>query len=198
MPPTINSLPTPALTLFLLKINAFTMRYDIWKGRKKSLPKGAWTRVDHVKRYTGAQFTICATGVSILCRLCCCICNPSCTSWLTAIYHPVSGESSIPRPMALPQTIPTFSGLSDLSLCFLTCCFVQICRCVFWLILFSNLSLCFLTCYNVFWIVVVFSDFFFFRFAFAFVICYFVFRIVICFTLLGHRSFESQNQTDSN
>ncbi len=65
--------------------------------------------------------------------------------------------------MALSQTKPTSSGLSDLSLCFLTC-------------------------YNVFGIVVVFSEllFCFFIFAFAFVI-YFVFRIVICFALIGHR-----------
>ncbi len=40
------------------------------------------------------------------------------------LFRPVSGESSIPKPMALPQTIPTFSGLSELSLCFLNCCFV--------------------------------------------------------------------------
>ncbi len=65
--------------------------------------------------------------------------------------------------MALSQTIPTSSGLSDLSLCFLTC-------------------------YNVFGIVVVFSEllFCFLYFAFAFVICYFVFRIVFCFALVGH------------
>ncbi len=67
--------------------------------------------------------------------------------------------------MALSQTIPTSSGLSDLSLCFLTC-------------------------YNVFGIVVVFSELLFvFYIAFAFVICYFVFRIVICFALIGHRNF---------
>ncbi len=48
-----KTLPTPTLTLpdnlfstfslfpsFLLKINAFPMRYEIWKGRKKSLAKG--------------------------------------------------------------------------------------------------------------------------------------------------------------
>ncbi len=40
------------------------------------------------------------------------------------LFRPVNGESSIPKPMALPQTIPTFSGLSELSLCFLNCCFV--------------------------------------------------------------------------
>ncbi len=49
--------------------------------------------------------------------------------------------------MALPQTIPTFSGLSDLSLCFLI------------VVLVSDLSLCFLTCYFVFKFVIVFSDF---------------------------------------
>ncbi len=76
--------------------------------------------------------------------------------------------------MALPQTIPTFSGLpglslwfhsdvvlySNLSLCFRTyfvvefvivfsdlfCC--RICHCVFGLILFSNLSLCFRTLFS--------------------------------------------------
>ncbi len=48
-----KALPTPTLTLpdtlfsyfwsfpsFLLKINAFLMWYEIWKGRKKSLAKG--------------------------------------------------------------------------------------------------------------------------------------------------------------
>ncbi len=53
MPPYNKALPTPTLTLpntlfstfwlfpsFPLKINAFTMRDEIWKGRKKSLAKG--------------------------------------------------------------------------------------------------------------------------------------------------------------
>ncbi len=78
--------------------------------------------------------------------------------------------------MALSQTIPTSSGLSDLSLCFLTCCFV-----FEFVIVFSDLLECFRDCCFVFRIVILF-------FRFAFVICYFVFRIVICFALLRHRS----------
>ncbi len=55
--------------------------------------------------------------------------------------HPVSGEKSILKPMALSQTIPTSSGLSDLSFCFLNCCFVLGFVIVFSDLLFSFLDL---------------------------------------------------------
>ncbi len=109
------------------------------------------------------------------------------------LFRPVSGKSSIPKPMGLPQTIPPFSGCLN-------------CRWVFRIVvLFFRFVLVFLTCYFVFEFVIVFYDllcfvncccvfwffFFFFWFAFAFVICYFVFRIGICFALLGHHSLQS-------
>ncbi len=88
--------------------------------------------------------------------------------------------------MALSQTIPTSSGLSDLSLCFLTC------YNVFWIVVvFFDLLFYFRNCCCVFWIVILM-----FRFAFAFVICYFVFRIVICFALLDHRRYQTDNAFD--
>ncbi len=122
------------------------------------------------------------------------------------ISRPVSGESSIPKSMALPQTIPTFSGLPGLSLCFhsdvvlysnLSLCFrtyfvfkfvivfsdllfcCRICHCVFGLILLSNLSLCFRT-YFVFKFVIVFSDFVF-EFVIVFSDLLFCCRICRCF-----------------
>ncbi len=61
-----KALPTPTLTLpdtlfstfwlnpsFLLKINAFLMWFEIWKGREKKFAnRRIWTRVDRVKMST--------------------------------------------------------------------------------------------------------------------------------------------------
>ncbi len=72
--------------------------------------------------------------------------------------------------MALSQTIPTSSGLSDLSLCFLTCYFV-----FGFVVVFSDLLFCFLICHCVFWLVIMFSGL-----LLCFLNCYFVFYICIC------------------
>ncbi len=72
--------------------------------------------------------------------------------------------------MALSQTIPISSGLSDLSLCFLTCYFV-----FEFVIVFSDLLFCFRICHCVFWLVIMFSGL-----LLCFLNCYFVFYICIC------------------
>ncbi len=63
----------------------------------------------------------------------------------------VSSEQSILKPMALSQTIPTSSGLSDLSLCFLTYNVFGI------VILFFRFALAFVICDFVFRIVIRFA-----------------------------------------
>ncbi len=40
------------ISLILLKINAFPMRYEIWKGEKKLTKRRIWTQVDRVKKTT--------------------------------------------------------------------------------------------------------------------------------------------------
>ncbi len=64
-----KALPTPSLTLpgtlfstcwlfhsFLLRINAFPMWYEIWKGRKKRFGKRwVWTRLDCIKKHAPYQ-----------------------------------------------------------------------------------------------------------------------------------------------
>ncbi len=185
------------------------MQYEIWKGRKKSLAKG---RIEHgsIASKDVLVHDLPSEPLKLICYI------DSAVLFLVSPIHldsqisrPVSGESSIPKSMALPQTIPTFSGLpglslcfhsdvvlySNLSLCFLTyfivefvivfsdlfCC--RICHCFFWLvILFSSLSLCFLTCDCVFEFVVVFSDLFCCRICRCFFRTYFVFKFVIVFS----------------
>ncbi len=154
------------------------MRYEIWK---ESLAKGGLEPGLNVLKGLQAR-DLPSASLELIYYI-----DSAVVSFIASVHldwqlsRPVSGESSIPKPMVLPQTVPTFSGLSDLSLCFLTCYFV--------------FEFVIVTCYNVFWIVVVFSDFsFFFFFAFAFVICYIVFRIVICFALLGHHTHPKYKQ----
>ncbi len=70
-----KALYTPTLTLpdifstfwlfpsFLLKINAFTMRYEIWKGReKKDRPKVGSNHWSIASKRHDLWFTICTTG----------------------------------------------------------------------------------------------------------------------------------------
>ncbi len=144
----------------------------------------AWTPADRVKIYKSTRLTICANRVNILCWLCCSICHPSSTSWLTDIL-------SSQRWVIYSQTNGAASNYTYLF------------RFVWFVIVFSDLLFCFRICDCVFWLVIVFSELllcfliflFFFRFAFAFVICYFVFRIVICFALLGHCTTNNTSKT---
>ncbi len=128
---------------FLLKINAFTMRYEIWKGReKKRLAKGRIEPlVDHVKK-TWLMIYHLHHWSWWYNRLCCASSGSSCTL--------------IDRCLIQSAVSNLFPNQWRCLKLYLT---LPVCRCVFWLVvLFSDLSLCFLTCYNVFGIVVVFSE----------------------------------------
>ncbi len=166
------------------------MRYEIWKGRekKRSAKGGIEPLVDRVKKTWLVIYHLCHWSWCFS-WLCCASSGSSCTLIDRCLVQSAVSNLFPNQWRCLNYTYS--SGLSDLSLCFLTCYFVldlvvvfsdllfcfRICHCVFWLvIMFSGLLLCFLNCYFVF------------IFAFAFVICYFVFRIVICFALIGHRS----------
>ncbi len=158
---------------FLLKINAFTMRYEIWKGREKkkfgqSAKGGIEPLVDRVKKILLVIYHLrhrswcfswlcCASSGSSFTLIDRCLVQ-------SAIYSQTNGAVS--NYTYLFRFVWFVVVFSDLLFCF------RICRCVFWLvIMFSGLLLCFLNCYFVFYIC----------------ICYFVFRIVICFALIGHR-----------
>ncbi len=159
-----------------MKTNAFTMRYEIWKGReKKSSAKGGIEPlVDRSKRYD-TRFTICTTGA-----------DASVDSAVLLLVLPVPwliDVSSSQRWVIYSQTNGAVSNYTYLF------------RFVWFVVVFSDLLFCFRICHCVFWLVIMFSElllcflnYLFFIFAFAFVICYFVFWIVICFALLGHRT----------
>ncbi len=131
---------------FYLKINAFDAIRDLKREKKKVWQKrrDRTTGRSH-KQDNDTRFTICTTGADVSIDSAVLLLVP--VPWLTDV-------SSSQRWVIYSQTNGAVSnytyssGLSDLSLCFLTC------------FLFSNLSLCFLTCYNVFGIVVVFSELF--------------------------------------
>ncbi len=142
-------------TSFLLKINAFTMRYEIWKGRekkKKDRPKVGSNHWSIASKRHDSRFTICATGA-----------DASVDSAVLLLVLPVpwlTDISSSQRWVIYSQTNGAVSNytylfrfvwfvivFSDLLFCF------RICHCVFWLvIMFSGLLLCFLNCYFVFYI----------------------------------------------
>ncbi len=130
---------------FLLKINAFTMRYEIWKGREKKKfgQRRDRTLVDRFKKrwhtiYHLHHWSWCFSW------LCCSSSGSSCTLIDRCLIQSEVSNLFPNRRRCLKLYLP-------LPVCL-------ICRCVFWLVvLFSDLSLCFLTCYNVFGIVVVFS-----------------------------------------
>ncbi len=152
------------------------MRFE--KGeKKKDRPKVGSNHWSIASKRHDSWFTICTTEA-----------DTSIDSAVLLVVLPVPWLTDVSssqrwviysQTMALSQTIPTSSGLSD-------------CRCVFWLvILFSNLY-CVSACYNVSEFLLV-SELLFF-FIFAFVICYFVFWIVICFALIGHRTLVTNTQ----
>ncbi len=134
---------------FLLKINAFTMRYEIWKGReKKKFGQSAKGRieplVDRVKKTWLVIYYLCH-WIWCFSSLCCASFGSSCTLIDRCLVQ--SAVSNV-----FPNQWRCLKLYLPLPVCL-------ICPCVFWLVvLFSNLSLCFLTCYNVFGIVVVFSE----------------------------------------
>ncbi len=151
-----KALSAPTLTLpdtfstfwlfpsFLLKINAFTMRYEIWKGREKKRQGRIEPLVDRVKKTWLVIYHLhhwsCASGDS---------------SILLLVLYTLIDRCLIQS--AVSNLFPNQWRCLKLYLPLPVC---LICRCVFWLvILFSNLSLCFLTCYNAFGIVV-FSELF--------------------------------------
>ncbi len=161
-------------TVSLISIENICL-YDAIRDWKKVWQKACLNPGRPVKRHTGAQFTSCAIGISVLYWLCCSICHSSCTSWLTAI-------SSSQRWVIYSQTNGAASNYTYLF------------RFVWFVVVFFDLLFCFRIYHCVFWLVIMFSELLlcflifciFFRFAVAFVISYFVFRIVICFALLGH------------
>ncbi len=155
---------------FLLKINAFTMRYEIWKGREKkkfgqSVKGGIEPLVDRVKK-----------------------------TWLV-IYHLHHWSWDMIDSAVLLLVLYTLidrclvqSAVSNLFpnqwrclKLYLPLPVCLICRCVFWLVvLFSDLSLfsdlfCFRICHCVFWLVIMFSGL-----LLCFLNCYLVFYICIC------------------
>ncbi len=102
--------------------------YDaIWdlkrERKKKARPKAGSNHRSIASRRHHSWFTICAIGA-----------NASVHSavlllvlplpWLTDVSSSQQWVIYSKKKMALSQTIPTSSGLSDLSLCFLTCYFV--------------------------------------------------------------------------
>ncbi len=116
----------------------------------------AWTPAGHVKIYKSMRFTFCATRVNILCWLCCSICHPSCTSWLTDI-------SCSQRWVIYSQTNGAASNYTYLF------------RFVWFVIVFSDLLFCFRICDCVFWLVIMFSEL-----LLSFLIIYFFFCICVC------------------
>ncbi len=93
-----------------MKINAFTMQYEIWKGRKKSLTKagiepGSIASKDILARiYRLSHWSWCVSATLLLTDI------SSSQRWV--IYSQTNGAAS---------NYTYLSGLSDLSLCFLTC-----------------------------------------------------------------------------
>ncbi len=118
-----------------MKINAFTMRYEIWKGReKKSSAKGGIEPlVDRVKRHD-LWFTTCATGAdNIIDSAVLLVVLP--VPWLTdvsssqrwVIYSQTNGAVS--NYTYLFRFVWFVVVFSDLLFCF------WICRCVFFFLL---------------------------------------------------------------
>ncbi len=133
---------------FLLKINAFTMRYEIWKGREKkssaNRPKVGSNHWSIASKRHDLWFTICTTGADDIID----------SAVLLVVLYTLIDRCLVQS--AVSNLFPNQWRCLKLYLPLPVC---LICRCVFWLvILFSDLSLCFLTCYNVFGIVVVFSE----------------------------------------
>ncbi len=175
-----------------MKINAFTMRYEIWKGREKKVrPKAGSNHWSIASKRHDLWFTICATGANDLGHSAVLLLVLP-VPWLTdvsssqrwVIYSQTNGTVSnlyLPLPVCLICGCVFWLVIlfSDLSLFFWLYLFrLSLC---FWLvILFSDLSLCFLTCYFVFGFVVVFSDL-----LFCFRICRCVFWLVILFSDLS-------------
>ncbi len=116
---------------FLLKINAFTMRFEIWKGRekKKSWPKVGSNHWSIASKRHDLWFTICTTGA-----------DASGHSAVLLLVLPVpwlTDVSSSQRWVIYSQTNGAVSNY--LSWCFLTC------YNVFWIVVvFSELLFCFL------------------------------------------------------
>ncbi len=145
-----------------MKINSFTGRYEIWKGRKKSLAKGSIEPgFNRVKRTIIRDLP--AAPLELICWY------PLLFFFWFFLYILIDRclvQSAV--SILYPNQWRSLKLYLPLPVCL-------ICRCVFWLvIMFSQLLLCFLNCYFVFRI--------------AFVICHFIFRIVICFALLGHQT----------
>ncbi len=128
-----------------MKINAFTMRYEIWKGRekKRSAKGGIEPLVDRVKTtwhtiYHLRHWTWCFSW------LCCPSSGSSCTLIDRCLIQSAVSNLFPNQWRCLKLYLPVFS---DLLFCF------RICHCVFWLvIMFLELLLCFLNCYFVFYI----------------------------------------------
>ncbi len=149
-----------------MKINAFTMRYDIWKGRKKKFGKrrDRTTGRSHQKD-DDTRFTICTTGADV-----------SVHSAVLLLVLPVPWLTDVSSSQQWVIYSQTNGAVSNYTYLF---------RFLWFVVVFSDLLFCFRDCCCVFRIIILF-----FRFAFTFVICYFVFRIVICFALHSHRSIQ--------
>ncbi len=154
-----KALYTPTLTLpdtlfssfwlfpsFLLKINAFTLRYEIWKGRKKKFGKRR-DRTTGRSHQNDTRFTICTTGADVSVDSVAVLLLVLPVPWLTdvsssqrwVIYSQTNGAVS--NYTYLFRFVWFVVVFSDLLFCF------RICHCVFWLvIMFSGLLLCFLNC----------------------------------------------------
>ncbi len=123
-----------------MKINAFTMRYEIWKEReKKSSAKGGIEPlVDRVKKTWLMIYHLCHWSWCFS-WLCCASSGSSCTLIDRCLVQ--SAVSNL-----FPNQWRCLKLYLPLPVCL-------ICHCVFWLvIMFSGLLLCFLNCYFVFYI----------------------------------------------
>ncbi len=168
-----------------MKINAFMMRYEIWKGRKKKFGK-RWDRTTgrSLQKDNDTRFTICTTGADV-----------SVDSAVLLLVLPVpwlTDVSSSQRWVIYSQTIYitfTFMHLADAFIQSDLHCiqvtvlhlissqtngavsnYTYLFRFVWFVLVFSDLLFCFRICRCVFWLVIMFSGL-----LLCFLNCYFVF-----------------------
>ncbi len=165
-----KALSAPTLTLpdtfstfwlfpsFLLKINAFTMRYEIWKGREKK--KAGSNHSSIASKRHDSWFTICTTGAVLQVTLL--FFFWFCIPWLTDV-------SSSQRWVIYSQTNGAVSN------------YTYLCRFVWFVVVFSDLLFCFRICHCVFWLVIMLSGLLCFLNYLVFYICICVCNLLFCF-----------------
>ncbi len=137
---------------FLLKINAFTMRYEIWKGREKKKIGQRWDRTTGRSCQKDMTHDLPSAPLELMFQLTLLFFFWFCTPWLTDVSSSQQWVIYSQTNVAVSNYTYLFRFVwfvvvfSDL-FCF------RICRRVFWLvIMFLGLLLCFLNCYFVFYI----------------------------------------------